>query len=984
MAETPKDLEGWEVITTDLNGNILTDNRRRSRKRGRADKEYLQHVATGIKFGRGDSVIMNDVATNTYSVYLINEIRLNTLNNMVEIWAYSYLRWFELKPLLYYTQFCPELAAEKKPTEFYRERFLNDVDKGEIYLTAELSEIWLKDFVAVANIMEESQWNNASTAKTPDRDFFLRYMCEPTAENFVAIDLAKERKILTESDPKSYEEHLKRISVPAVSYQNRSSKVKSGSNRLKSIEVSRTASIRDIKIEEDSDTDIHTDQGEISSEKKKKKMKKDMINAKEIPHHHVENGEGKVRQNHEETINTNTTSTARFDSSSSPPSDAYDDAQETPESSPDFTSTNRRTQNELSRQGKIDDGLEREGKAEPPSSAEGDSSSLSGEYDTRASDEENESENLSFNEDDVDSAAIKRVSQKAAVQGKQQRKSRKLESASTPTPSSRPSNMSNPVARKFTKRNVARAKKKYTPFSKRFNSVNDIPDLTKLAEFNQSSNDLDVAALENKLRTPKKHELVETIFSKIKKQLYSSHDKEEIVKSGSFQDYLPARENEFASIYLSIYSAIESGSATTVYVAGTPGVGKTLTVREVIKELQRSADQNELPIFQFVEINGLKMVKPTDSYEVLWNKIMGERLTWGAAMESLEFYFNKVPKNKKRPVVVLLDELDALVTKTQDIMYNFFNWTTYENAKLIVIAVANTMDLPERQLGNKVSSRIGFTRIMFTGYTYEELKKIIDFRLKGLNNSYFYEDRKTGNAYIMDPEVENGKELPPHIKMVQLKMSDDAIEIASRKVASVSGDARRALKVCKRAAEIAEQHYMAKHGYGYDGHTIGKLNATEESDEEDANDEEGLQTVHISHIMKALNETINSQSTKFITRLSFTGKLFLYALLNLIKKSGLQEQQLGDIIDEIKLLIDVNANNKYVVEISRVLFHKGSEVTPEQLRIVSWDFIINQLIEAGIIIKQSMKNEKISCVKLNISSEDIRKALDQDESLKGL
>lgn len=983
MAETPKDLEGWEVITTDPNGNILTDNRRRSRKRGRADKEYLQHVATGLKFGRGDSVIMNDVATSTYSVYMINEIRLNTLNNIVEIWAYSYLRWFELKPLLYYAQFCPELAAEKHPIEFYRERFLNDIDKGEIYLTAELSEIWLKDFVAAANIMEESQWKN-STDKTSDRDFFLRYMCEPTAENFVAIDLAKERRILVESDPKSYEEHLKRISVPAISYQNRSSKIKSGSNRLKNVESSQRATIRDIKIEEDSETEMHTDQGEISLEQQN--MKKDKINVKELAHHQIENEEGKTKQDYEERINAAITSTARFDSSSSPPSDAYDDAQETPESSPDFTSTNRGTQNELSRQRKIADDLEREKSAiEPSSSAEDqdDLSNHSGDY-TGTSDEENESENSSFKEDGIDSAPIKRVSKKAGLQEKHQRKSRKLESTSTPAVSSRPSNASNIVARKFTKRNVARAKKKYTPFSKRFNSVNDIPDLTKLAEFNQSSNDLDVAALENKLRTPKKHELVETIFSKIKKQLYSSHDKEEIVKSGNFQDYLPARENEFASIYLSIYSAIESGSATTVYVAGTPGVGKTLTVREVIKELQSSADQNELPIFQFVEINGLKMVKPTDSYEVLWNKIMGERLTWGAAMESLEFYFSKVPKNKKRPVVVLLDELDALVTKTQDIMYNFFNWTTYENAKLIVIAVANTMDLPERQLGNKVSSRIGFTRIMFTGYTYEELKKIIDFRLKGLNNSYFYEDTKTGNAYIMDPDEENGKELPPHIKKVQLKMSDDAIEIASRKVASVSGDARRALKVCKRAAEIAEQHYMAKHGYGYDGQTIGKLNATEEADEEDANDEEGLQTVHISHIMKALNETINSQSTKFITRLSFTGKLFLYALLNLIKKSGLQEQQLGDIIDEIKLLIDVNANNKYVVEISRVLFHKGSEVTPEQLRIVSWDFIINQLIEVGIIIKQGMKNEKISCVKLNISSEDIRKALDQDESLKGL
>lgn len=248
-----------------------------------------------------------------------------------------------------------------------------------------------------------------------------------------------------------------------------------------------------------------------------------------------------------------------------------------------------------------------------------------------------------------------------------------------------------------------------------------------------------------------------------------------------------------------------------------------------------------------------------------------------------------------------------------------------------------------------------------------------------MNNSFFYEDTKTGSAYIMEDVQE--EELPSHIKKVQLRMTDDAIEIASRKVASVSGDARRALKVCKRAAEIAEQHYMAKHGYSYDGQQTSKSDI---DDAEDANDQEGVQTVHISHIMRALNETTNSQSTRFISRLSFTGKLFLYALLKLMKKTGLQEQQLGDIIDEIRLLIEANAKNKFVEEISRVLFHQGSDVTPEQLRIVSWDFVINQMIEAGIIIKQSMKNEKISCVKLNISSEDVKKALEQDESLKGL
>jgi origin recognition complex subunit 1 len=42
-----------------------------------------------------------------------------------------------------------------------------------------------------------------------------------------------------------------------------------------------------------------------------------------------------------------------------------------------------------------------------------------------------------------------------------------------------------------------------------------------------------------------------------------------------------------------------------------------------------------------------------------------------------------------------MDELDLLVTAKQTVMYNFF------------VAVANTMDLPERMLSNKISSRLG-------------------------------------------------------------------------------------------------------------------------------------------------------------------------------------------------------------------------------------------------------------------------------------
>ena len=70
---------------------------------------------------------------------------------------------------------------------------------------------------------------------------------------------------------------------------------------------------------------------------------------------------------------------------------------------------------------------------------------------------------------------------------------------------------------------------------------------------------------------------------------------------------------------------------------------------------------------------------------------------------------------------------------------------------------------------NRVSSRIGLTRLTFSPYTHQQLQEIVIARLVGLS--------------IFD------------------KL---AIQLVSRKVASLSGDARRALDICRRATEIAE------------------------------------------------------------------------------------------------------------------------------------------------------------------------------------
>lgn len=169
---------------------------------------------------------------------------------------------------------------------------------------------------------------------------------------------------------------------------------------------------------------------------------------------------------------------------------------------------------------------------------------------------------------------------------------------------------------------------------------------------------------------------------------------------------LPCREREFRDLHDRLAEAITYGTGNCFYISGTPGTGKTATVREVIAQLEIAVGTDELEEFIFVEINGMKITDPYQSYTLLWEALHQQRVSSSQALNLLQVEFNN-PGTRRTPCVVLMDELDQLVTKNQSLMYNFFNWPSLPDSKLIVLAVANTMDLPERMLSNKISSRLG-------------------------------------------------------------------------------------------------------------------------------------------------------------------------------------------------------------------------------------------------------------------------------------
>ena len=434
---------------------------------------------------------------------------------------------------------------------------------------------------------------------------------------------------------------------------------------------------------------------------------------------------------------------------------------------------------------------------------------------------------------------------------------------------------------------------------------------------------------------------------------------------------LPCRETEFETVHSHLEAAITAGTGACIYISGTPGTGKTATVREVVASLQSSVDEGELDDFYFVEINGMKVTDPHQSYSLLWEALKGDRVSSAHALELLAREFS-TPSPRRVPCVVLMDELDQLVTKNQGVMYNFFNWPQLRHSRLIVLAVANTMDLPERTLSNKISSRLGLTRITFPGYTHTQLMTIIQSRLEGVGQ------------VIVEP---------------------DAVQFASRKVAAVSGDARRALDICRRAVEIAEAESLDP------DNAVGKENeAPDTPSKTPGRQKPGLLAnkkgvVTIATIKRAINEATSTPLAACLRSLPLASKLFLAALLARLRTTGITESTLADVVDQARKMAIMSQNKNVetylltphatperadegIGDVTSTPSKRGRPAARKEIekaaRVLGLGSAAAELAEAGIVGLESRHGDLVGRIRLGVSDEDVRAALQEDEVCRGL
>ncbi|GMH45109.1 hypothetical protein BSKO_13066 [Bryopsis sp. KO-2023] len=210
-----------------------------------------------------------------------------------------------------------------------------------------------------------------------------------------------------------------------------------------------------------------------------------------------------------------------------------------------------------------------------------------------------------------------------------------------------------------------------------------------------------------------------------------------------------------------------NGAGQCLYICGVPGTGKTATALEIIHGIldAQKIEKKKKDQLKFIEVNCFRLPSPQHLYAHLLKGLTGIELSPSAALPRLTQLFTD-PKQtaiaSRPPTLVLVDEMDAVVTKNQTVLYNLSEWCATKGSKLGVIGIANTLDLPER-LHPRIKSRMGHQRMCFKPYAREQIVKIVKHRLE---------------------------DIPPVFEEL-------AIKIAAAKVSGVNGDVRRALELLR-------------------------------------------------------------------------------------------------------------------------------------------------------------------------------------------
>lgn len=223
---------------------------------------------------------------------------------------------------------------------------------------------------------------------------------------------------------------------------------------------------------------------------------------------------------------------------------------------------------------------------------------------------------------------------------------------------------------------------------------------------------------------------------------------------------LIGREKEFDLIEGMIASSLQEGTPLSIYISGGPGTGKTATATAVIEKMLKEKKNK----FTFVNINCFASLISASLCRQILEKL-GQKPTRQPSTQ-----LDSVFLEAKQPIIILLDEIDNLSSRKDALLYKAFGWPSFNKGNVILIGIANSIDLTQRFLP-KLEVNVAPKTIAFVPYNRQQLKLIL-------------EQRFAEKKIEVDPK---------------------AIDLCARKVSAITGDVRRAFSIASSLETLSEE-----------------------------------------------------------------------------------------------------------------------------------------------------------------------------------